>query len=252
MSAGLAFAPNHHRQPSPVLRRALTLALVILLHLLLGVALLITREQQRLGIEDRAPFVVTLLPDSRPSKPRAPPPRPAGQPAPPAPRTPAAPVPPKASPDDATPSPATRPQPRPAPPAQSAAPPENTPGNPVEAGEEIFNIDTGQGAGGPGFLPPRWIHKVTDDEFFPLVDEQLLRTRLEVELQMLCTVALDARMTCEVLREWPVFAGLRRAVRQAVPLLRMAPPKRNGHPVANQRVSFLWRVTIDRLAQLPN
>ncbi len=248
----MAVAPHQHRPPSPTLRRAAILTFVILLHLLLVLALLITHERPRFGTNDSAPFIVTLLPDSKASRPRAPPPRPASPPAAPTPRASAPPLSPDALPERATPAPAARPQPRPSPPAPAAAPPASAPGSPVEAGEEIFNIDTGQGAGGPGFLPPRWIHKVTDDEFFPLVDEQLLRTKLEVELQMLCTVALDARMTCEVLREWPVFAGLRRAVRQAVPLLRMAPPKRNGHPVANQRVSFLWRVTIDRLAQLPN
>lgn len=248
MTGALGGAPGQLLHDAATVRRALTLLLVLALHLLVVLALLWQHEVITLGRDDRTPFVVTLLPDSRASKPRtvrSSPPAEAQQATRPA-------TPPSPNLPQKPPLPITGTQPRPVAPPLAAASPAVAAGSPVEAGEEVFNIDTGAGAGGPGFSPPRWIHKVTDDEFFPLVDEELLRTKLEVELQMLCTVALDARLTCEVQREWPVFVGVRRAVRQAVPLLRMAPPKRDGHPIANQRVTFLWRITIDRLAQFAN
>lgn len=225
----------HHWHQRPAIGRFALLIAVILMHLMIVMALLYTRTIIASAGHAAAPIVVTLLPLDEPAEP------PATAPAPPTPARSdarAAPV-----------SPAPAPPPRP---SVDAAPPATPPTAPsqAEAGADdgtVYDIDTGAG-GGPGLTPPHWVHKVTDEEFFPLVDEELLRGRLEVELRMACTVALDTRVACEVLREWPVYPGIRRAVRQAVPLLRMAPGKRNGRPIADQRVTFLWRINVDRRA----
>jgi hypothetical protein len=77
-----------------------------------------------------------------------------------------------------------------------------------------------------------------------LVDPELMQLELEVEYRVQCTIALDARVACRVLREVPFYPGLRRAIQAAVPLLRIAPPKRDGRPIEGQRVEFNWRVTV--------
>lgn len=139
------------------------------------------------------------------------------------------------------PLPAAVPIPQPAPPPPVAAT------GPITAGEgdAVYDLDAG-GGGGAGFAPPRWVHKVTNDEFFPLVDEELLRASLEVDYRMQCTIALSTRVQCRVLKETPFYPGLRRAVLAAVPLLRMAPGKRDGRLIDGQRVEFLWRITVSR------
>ncbi|MFA5988884.1 MAG: hypothetical protein WC803_04675 [Sphingomonas sp.] len=217
--------------------RALVLAAVILLHLLLIAVLLLNHEAGQRAEANRTPFVVTLLLDNKPPAP----PQPAAST-----QAPARPSPP----NDASFAPRPEP-PTPRPPVSAPAPAAPAPtlaGQDLAAAQDdtVFNLDTGAGAGGPGFTPPHWVHKVTDEEFFPLLDEELLQGRLEVELQMQCVIALDAHMQCKVLKEWPVYPGIRRAVRQATPLLRMAPGKRFGRPIANQQVQFLWRIQIDR------
>lgn len=152
-------------------------------------------------------------------------------------------------------APAPQPEPlRPVPPLPTAAPipqpaklPPATATGPITAGEgdAVYDLDAG-GGGGAGFVPPRWVHKVTNDEFFPLVDPELMQGSLEVDYRMQCTIALNTRVQCRVLKETPFYPGLRRAVLAAVPLLRMAPGKRDGRPIDGQRVEFLWRITVSR------
>ncbi|MBX9814788.1 MAG: hypothetical protein K2X76_08800, partial [Sphingomonas sp.] len=124
-------------------------------------------------------------------------------------------------------------------PAAPAAPAGPLPG----AGEAVYDLDRGGGAQ-PGYAPPRWLHKVTNDEFFPLVDPDLMQLDFEVDYHMQCSIALDARVSCRVLSEVPFYPGLRRAILAAVPLIRIAPPKRDGRAIDGQRIEFRWRVLV--------
>ena len=186
------------------------------------------------------PVVVTLLPLDKPPEPEAvrPPERPTERARTQAPQ-------PAALPTVDAPPPLPSLRPLPAPASAVAAPP--APTGPIAAGEgdAIYDLDSG-GGGSPGTVPPRWLHKVTNDEFFPLVDPELMQGSLEVDYRMQCAIAVSTRVTCRVLKETPFYPGLRRAVLAAVPLLRMAPGKRDGRPIDGQRVEFLWRITVTR------
>ncbi len=217
------------------------MALVILLHLAVLLLLILQRERA-IRLQADTPIVVQMLPLGKPSEAETPQDdltteKPRAQ-APPVEVARAV-----APPDPAPRAPAPVPAPAAAPPAAPLAG-----SGPIIAGEgdAVFDLDTGSGGGAPGFMPPRWVHKVTNDEFFPLVDEDLLQASLEVDYRMQCTIALDTRVKCRVLREVPFYPGLRRAVLAAVPLLRMAPGRRDGRPIDGQRIEFLWRITVDR------
>ncbi|WP_294102527.1 hypothetical protein [Sphingomonas sp.] len=108
------------------------------------------------------------------------------------------------------------------------------------------NNGGGGGGGAPNLESPHWLHKVSDDELLTLFNGRLPASNIEVDFRMRCTIALSTRMTCRVLKETPFYPGLRRAVLAAVPLLRMAPGKRDGRPIDGQRVEFLWRITVGR------
>jgi len=217
--------------------RTAILIVVLLLHLLVILALLFTRGPLASEEGERSPFVVKLFPlPEAPAPDREAAQKPAEEPA-------------------TAPNPSRQPQPQPLPqpvptsapaPPLPAAPPSAVATGPIVAGESdpVFDLDHG-GGGGSG-TAPRWVRKVSNDEFFTLMDPVLLRAPLEVELQMLCTLSLDGRAKCQVLREVPFYPGLRRAVLQAVPMIRIAPGKRDGRAIDQQRVSFIWRVTIDR------
>lgn len=185
---------------------------------------------------------ITLLPLSPPDDPEPPAP-----PAARAPDAPAAPIPPPTPTQPAiAPSAATAPSAlAPSAPPPAAAPPPGVATAPIIAGEGVppYDLDTGAG-GGAGFVPPRWLHKVTNDEFFPLVDPDLLQASLEVDYRMQCIIALSTRVQCRVLKETPFYPGLRRAVLAAVPLLRMAPARRDGRLIDGQRVEFWWRISV--------
>ncbi|MBY0283672.1 MAG: hypothetical protein K2W81_06875 [Sphingomonas sp.] len=219
-------------------RRAVSIAIVAALYALALLVLLTIWEVAAPAPPPDQPVVVTLLPLDKPPEPEAPrtverPTERARTQAPqPADVRPVEPPPPVAS---ANPLPA----------AAAPSPPAAT--GPITAGEgdAVYDLDSG-GGGSPGAVPPRWVHKVTNDEFFPLVDEELLQASLEVDYRMQCTIALSTRVTCRVLKETPFYPGLRRAVLAAVPLLRMAPGKRDGRPIDGQRVEFLWRITVAR------
>ncbi len=213
-------------------RRALTIVIVAGLYLAVMLALLTFRQRISRPVADAAPITVTLLPSPEPTQPT---PR----------RDPAI-----AKPRAQSPKPAIAPVPLPTVPVTVAAPLASPPPaatGPIKAGEgdAVYDLDNGGGGGGAGFVPPHWVHKVTDDEFFPLVDEDLMRQSLEVDYRMQCTIALDTRVQCRVLREVPFYPGLRRAVLAAVPMLRMAPGKRDGRAIDDQRVEFLWRIVVD-------
>ncbi len=104
-----------------------------------------------------------------------------------------------------------------------------------------FGEDAG-GEGGRGSALPHWIRKVSDDELFSLVAPDLLGTKIAAVFMMRCKIYSDTRVKCRVVKEAPSYPGLRRAVLAAVPLLRMAPGKRNGQPIDGQHVEFMWRV----------
>ncbi|OYY92033.1 MAG: hypothetical protein B7Y45_00635 [Sphingomonas sp. 28-66-16] len=228
-------------------RRALAFAGVAAVYLAIILIFIGIRERAPQRLVREAPMTITLLPLDPPEKPA-----PARDLAieKPRPQRPAPPAPPvaKALPRPAPPPPAPQrampavPPPLPAPPPPAAA------AGPIRAGEgdAVYDLDSGAGGGQPGSVPPRWLRKVTNDEFFPLVDEDLLQASLEVDYRMECTISLDTRVKCRVLREVPFYPGLRRAVLAAVPMLRMAPGKRDGRPIDQQKVEFLWRITVDR------
>ena len=233
----MAYAPTTSRE------RGRALACVVAVLALLLALLLVRWAPPASQLLRERTTVVTLLPLDRPNEPPKPKPETrteraaAAASAPPAraspPPTPAAPPPPPAR------APAERAAPAPVAPAAPGAAAAPLPG----AGEAIYDLDRGGGAL-PGYAPPRWLHKATDEEFFPLVDPELMQLELEVEYRVQCTIALDARVACRVLREVPFYPGLRRAIQAAVPLLRIAPPKRDGRPIEGQRVEFTWRVTV--------
>lgn len=235
-----SLAPRAAYRPITNRRRAVSIAIVAALYAL---AFLILLTYRRLAVPPPVrdtPVVVTLLPLDKPPEPEAP--RPLDRPTERA-RTQAPRPVPLPSVNAPPPIPSLRPLPAPAP--AVVAPPAAT--GPITAGEgdAVYDLDSG-GGGAPGTIPPRWVHKVTNDEFFPLVDEELMRGSLEVDYRMQCTIALSMRLTCRVLKETPFYPGLRRAVLAAVPLLRMAPGKRDGRPIDGQRVEFLWRITVTR------
>ncbi|MBA3879880.1 MAG: hypothetical protein C0500_09210 [Sphingobium sp.] len=232
-------APRAAYVPITNRRRAVSIALVAALYIAALVILLTVRQaiSPPPPVRDR-PIVVTLLPLDKPPEPEAP--RPLDRPTERA-RTQA--PQPAVRPTVDAPPPLPSPRPLPAPAPAVAAPPAAT--GPIAAGEgdAVYDLDSG-GGGSPGTVPPRWLHKVTDDEFFPLVDPELMQGSLEVDYRMQCAIALSTRVTCRVLKETPFYPGLRRAVLAAVPLLRMAPGKRDGRPIDGQRVEFRWRITV--------
>lgn len=224
-------------------RRATTLALVVAIYALAVIAILGVREVIVHPVSRDTPIKVILFPLDAPPKPlpprerEKPRARPQRSPAPAAARAVAPPPVPSLG---RVPLPVAQPSP-----PKAIAPP--GPPVPIIAGEgdAVYDLDAGSG-GTPGFVPPRWIRKVTNDEFFPLVDEELMQQSFEVDYRMQCVIALSTRVTCRVLREVPFYPGLRRAVLAAVPILRMAPGKRDGRPIDGQRVEFLWRITVER------
>lgn len=225
-------------------RRAVSIAIVVALYALGLLMLWTVREVTDPEPTRDRPVVVTLLPLDKPPEPEAP--RPPERPTERA-RTQA---PQPDTPQPATPQPATPPPPaaslRPLP-AAAAPPSPPAATGPITAGEgdAVYDLDSG-GGGSPGSVSPRWVHKVTNDEFFPLVDPELMQASLEVDYRMQCTIGLNTRVTCRVLKETPFYPGLRKSVLAAVPLLRMAPGKRDGRPIDGQRVEFLWRITVER------
>lgn len=223
-------------------RRAVAVGAVALLYAA-ALLLLLTRAPTppAAPVRERSD-TVTLLPLSPPEdpEPAAPPPgrAPDIRPAPIPPPTQIRPV--IAPPAVAAPSTLAPPAP---PPAAASPPGAATAAIVAGEGDAPYDLDTGAG-GGAGFVPPRWLHKVTNDEFFPLVDPELLQASLEVDYRMQCTIALSTRVQCRVLKETPFYPGLRRAVMAAVPLLRMAPARREGRLVDGQRVEFWWRISV--------
>lgn len=239
-----AAVPYARYRPITPRRRAISVALVLALYaIVIALLLLAAREAapERVGAE-RPPISITLIPLEK----LAPPP-PRATPKPPAATPPRSATPPAAITPPPPPPPTVGRAPAP-PPAANAAPPAAASPAPAAAlvageGDPAYDLDTGAGGGGLS-APPRWIRKATNDEFFPLVDPELMALDLEVDYRMQCTIGLDTRVKCRVLRETPFYPGLRRAILAAVPLLRMAPPKRDGRPVDQARVEFLWRVTV--------
>lgn len=225
-------------------RRAVAFALVAAVY---AVAVLLLLTLQRGVVVDQARDsvrAITVLPIAPPN-PVDPAPNPA--PRPPANRR-AVPPPPVSSTPARAPAAELAPPalaPPPAAPSAPAASPSAAPTGPIAAGEgdAAYDLDAG-GGGSAGFIPPRWLRKVSDDEFFPLVDPELLQAALEVDYRMQCTIALSTRVQCRVLKETPFYPGLRRAVLAAVPLLRMAPGKRDGRLIDGQRVEFWWRIRV--------
>lgn len=215
-------------------RRSSTLLLVLALHILAILALFASREAAR-TLREREPIVVTLLPlDETPT--------PASQPndakAPPTPRTP-----PPIAPAEREPEPEpVRPTDlrRPAPPVtvNQPMPAAPAPDITLSGGARSGN------ARSVGDLPARWVHKITDDEFFPLMDEDLWHVPMDVTFRLRCLVAADTRIDCHILSESPTIPGVRTAVLRGLPLLRMRPPYRGGQPLTNEPVDFEWRVGI--------
>lgn len=226
-------------------RRVTTLALVAALYALAVIAILGVREAIVHPVARDAPLKVILFPLDTPPKPLPPraqekPRARSQQPPAPAPAVARAVSPPPVPTLGHLPAPSAQPAP-----PKAITPP--GPPTPIIAGEgdAVYDLDAG-GGGTPGFVPPRWIRKVTNDEFFPLVDEELMRQSFEVDYRMQCVISLSTRVSCRVLREVPFYPGLRRAVLAAVPILRMAPGRRDGRPIDGQRVEFLWRITVER------
>ncbi len=93
-----------------------------------------------------------------------------------------------------------------------------------------------------GFAPARWVRKITDEEFFPLMPEDLWRVPMDVTFRLRCLVAADTRIDCRILSESPTIPGVRTAVLKGLPMLRMRPPMRDGRPLLDQPVEFEWRV----------
>ena len=103
---------------------------------------------------------------------------------------------------------------------------------------------SGGGARSVGEVPARWVHKITDDEFFPLMDEDLWHVPMDVTFRLSCLVGADTRIDCHILSEKPTIPGVRRAVLRGLPFLRMRPPLRDGKPLVDVPVEFEWRVGI--------
>lgn len=239
----IAIETTRYRPITPR-RRAISVALVLLVYALVIALLIIGAREvapQIVGA-DKRPISITMIPLDK----LAPPPKRATpKPPPPAAAPPQAPSAATTTPPPPTQAPGRAPSPPPAPAAPAPAAATPAPNAPIFAGEgdPIYDLDTGTGGGGLS-APPRWVHKPSNDEFFPLVDPDLMALDLEVDYRMQCTIGLDSRVKCRVLKETPFYPGLRRAILAAVPVIRMAPPRRDGRPVDQQRVEFWWRVTV--------
>ncbi len=216
----------------PLLRRVSTLAIVIALHLAVLLLLSLAPTARRLA-QEASPFIVRLLPidnNDAPVPVAAPPPT--GKPAPPKPPVPADLAKP-APPVSVTPRPSTLPVPTPPAAAAPAAP---------SANNGDISISGGGRAAPLGFAPPRWVRKITDEEFFPLMAEDLWRVPMDVTFRLRCMIAADTRIDCRILSESPTIPGVRTAVLRGLPMLRMRPPMRDGRPVLDEPVEFEWRV----------
>lgn len=215
-----------------VVRRIVTLAIVIAMHLAVIGILLIAREVVR-KVREQDSFVVTLLPLTRPAEP------------PPGADQPAATVPPP--PAASTPPPIEPPRPR-APsviPAKPVPPPPAAfPAPKVAVAPDItMGVSGSQGAARiAGYVKARWVRKITDEEFFPLLDEDLWLVPMDVTFRLRCLVAADTTIDCRILSESPTIPGVRKAVLRGLPVLRMRPPMRDGRPQVDEPVEFEWRV----------
>lgn len=234
------YAPIGARQR---LAAGLCVALVVALLLALALWRWAPAVQQ---LAPERPITVTLLPLDRPQDPAKPRLDPRTEraraatvtpPAAPKPPPPSDPTPPPPAPGAAVRPPAPAAAAAPSPPAPAANAP--LPG----AGEAIYDLDRG-GGGAPGYSPPRLLHMITNEEFFPHVDPDLMAEEFQVLYRLQCTIALDARASCRVLSEVPFYPGLRRALLTTLPLLRIAPARRDGRPIDGQRVEFNIRVTV--------
>lgn len=216
-------------------QRLFTILLVLALHLAVIALLMLVPAARRVVIEN-SPFIVKLLPldaADAPAPSAPPPPSASSAPAPTKP-APVPPVRPDAPP--VKPSPAPLPVPRPVD-LLPAAPPAPTLGS----GDIVMR---GGRSVQPGLQPARWVRKITDDEFFPLMDEDLWRVPMDVTFRLRCLVAADNQIDCRILSESPTIPGVRKAVLRGLPLLRMRPPMRDGVPLTDQPVEFEWRVGV--------
>lgn len=104
---------------------------------------------------------------------------------------------------------------------------------------------TGQGDGAGGSASSaRWLHQVTNDELLRFVPSNLLKGPIQASFLMRCKVALMNVLSCRIADEKPYYPGLRRAVLDAVPLMRIKPGQRGGRPIENDRVQFVWRINV--------
>lgn len=212
------------------MRRVSTLAIVIALHLALLLLLTLAPTVRRVA-ERASPFIVRLLPLPASEAPAPPAASSAPKPAPSTPENAAEPTPPIRE----TPRPTALPVPAPA-----AAPP--APAT-VPGPDSDIVMGGGRTRSPPvGLAPARWIRKITDEEFFPLMQEDLWRVPMNVTFRLRCLVAADTRIDCRILSESPTIPGVRTAVLKGLPLLRMRPPMRDGRPLTDQPVEFEWRV----------
>lgn len=232
MAAATLFWTTRLPEVRDAVRRSTTLLLVVALHLLVILALLASREVAR-TLREREAIVVTLLPlDETPT--------PAPQPG--EPKTPASPL---------TPAPIAPAEPKPEPvrPTDTPRPAPPVAVNPPAPASPAADITLSGGAKGGnarsvGDVPARWVHKITDDEFFPLMNEDLWHVPMDVTFRLRCLVAADTRIDCHILSESPTIPGVRTAILRGIPLLRMRPPLRNGQPLTDVPVDFEWRVGI--------
>ncbi len=216
------------------LRRLTTLAIVIALHLVLLLLLTLAPAVTR-AVEEGKPFIVRLLPLPSSEAPALP--------------APSAPKPPITEPLPTPPTDATKPAPpvsvTPRPSAIPVPTPLPAPAAPAVVPAPSGDIVMGGGrsrAAPVGFAPARWVRKITDEEFFPLMQEDLWRVPMDVTFRLRCLVAADMRIDCRILSESPTIPGVRTAVLKGLPLLRMRPPMRDGRPLLDQPVEFEWRV----------
>ena len=214
-------------------QRLITILLVLALHVAILFVLTLAPAVRRVA-EQASPFIVKLLPLDTTDDPTPPAPPPAGKTAPAVPAEVAKPAPPIA----ATPRPSAVPVPTP--PAAPAAP--AAPAVPMAPSGDI--VMRGGRAAPMGFAPARWVRKITDEEFFPLMPEDLWRVPMDVRFRLRCLVAADTRIDCRILSESPTIPGVRTAVLKGLPLLRMRPPMRDGRPLVDQPVEFEWRVGV--------
>lgn len=212
------------------LRRVSTLAIVIALHLAVLLLLTLAPAVRRVA-EQASPFIVKLMPLPARDAPVPAEPSPTSKPAAPTPQDRAEPTPPTSE----TPHPKALPVPTP--PTAPAAPAVV----PAPSGDIVMG--GGRTRSPPvGFAPARWVRKITDEEFFPLMQEDLWRVPMDVTFRLRCLVGADTRIDCRILSESPTIPGVRTAVLKGLPLLRMRPPMRDGRPLTDQPVEFEWRV----------